>query len=99
MSKVVASAATELANRTSRRSFLARSSKLLLSVVGGAVVAGVAAEAAFAACNCPPHTGFCSSECPSANCPGDPPRAYTCYPCPNCDTPENQRCCCTGVTC
>jgi hypothetical protein len=98
MSKLVASAATELATRTSRRSFLARTGKVLLGLVGGAVAAGVVAETASAQhCTCPFFYWICSTECPSDRCPQDPaPQAYTCYACPNCDS---QRCCCTGVTC
>jgi hypothetical protein len=94
MSRLVAAAATELATRTSRRSFLARSSKVMLGVVGGGIAAALMASPAYAACDC--GHGICDSTCPSS-CGCSPAcKAKVCYACPDC---AHQRCCCTGITC
>lgn len=44
--------AAELANRASRRSFLGRTAKILVGVVGGGVAAGAMAQPAHAGCSC-----------------------------------------------
>lgn len=49
---MVSTLTSELANRTSRRSFLGKSTKLLLGIVGAGAVAGTLAEPAFAQCEC-----------------------------------------------
>lgn len=101
MSKLVTSATSELAVRTSRRGFLGRSGTVLLGLVGGSAVVGAAAKAAFGGndsplANCDCGHGICASACPNPYCNQNPPQAYTCYACPTCST---KRCCCTGVTC
>lgn len=86
MTKLVDSAAVSLANRTSRRGFLGRTSTLLVGLVGGgaltALLAGTAAGAE-------PNATTASCSCPNPclawiNCTCGPSRIMKHYQCPQC---------------
>jgi hypothetical protein len=93
MTKMVLTAATELANRTSRRGFLARSGKLALGVVGVSTLALLTAETARAGCtNCPnPCLYF-------TNCSCSPYYRFY-YMCPSCTYTVCLYSTCTNIGC
>ena len=98
MNKLVTSAATGIAQRTSRRSFLGRTGQLLLGVVGGStlltLMSGVAQAATACSCSNP---CFCWTTC---SC-GTPARLRKHYDCPykSCSDYRCTYSVCTGIAC
>jgi hypothetical protein len=97
MNKLVTSAATGIAQRTSRRGFLGRTGQLLLGVVGGstllALMTGVAQGAGCSCANPCFHWTTCGC--------GTPPRLKKHYDCPDhsCSDPRCTYSVCTGIAC
>src|SRR5829696_6576590 len=101
MTSMVSETATALASRTSRRSFIGRTSKLVLGVLAGSATAGIFAQTASAACDDNQCQSFCPEPCvyqTSCECVGDKIARW--WQCPTC---EFQACtwgpCCTNITC
>jgi hypothetical protein len=88
---------TELANRTSRRGFLGRTSGLLAGVVGLGTGALVLADSAGATgCGCP--SGNCK-KCESVSCPCVGNRIAFAYYCDSCITGQFDHYECSQITC
>ena len=97
MTKMVVSFANGLASRTSRRSFLGRTGKLAVGLVGGSALFALMTETAQAT-GCP----GCSNPCfhwNTCDCWGNPWKIRNHYDCPSCSRVDCQFSVCTGVLC
>jgi hypothetical protein len=92
-------ASRAVAERTSRRGFLAKAGKVAFVTLGVSVAQGVLpvhrAEAATLPCSDPALCGFCGNQCGCGNCSGD---LHSCPGCA-CVGASWTACCCGGGRC
>lgn len=97
MTQLVSNATTGIASRSSRKSFLGRTGKVMLGIVGAAAASAAFPDQAHAGGSCPCSQGNGCQYQTTCDCVGNKITYW--YRCPNCETELCTYTQCTTILC